>query len=532
MVQLQGLVRAEGQERVVRVKVLALIAITLLALVAYQGSFSAQFHLDDYHQIVNNPGVRNIAPVGRFFTDPTVGSAQAGSLSYRPLTHLSFALSYALSGYGVTGYHVFNFILHILCSLLVFLIAARVTAASGEGGPGVALAAALIFALHPVMTNAVTYISGRAVLLASVFYLAGIYSFLRFREKDRLAWAWAAASPLFYMLGLMSKEMAVSMPAVCVAYDMLFATHRQSADGGRKYTRLLYHLSYVAVLAIFLAARKLVLGYATVEGGALGTGHYMLSEARALLIYLRVMLLPVNLNTDYNLPPTFAFDIKVAAALILLALAAATLIAMRKRKPAAVFFGIWFIVALAPESMFFPITDIAEEYRLYLPAAGLITALVLVAFAALRSRRSLPRVAAALVLVMLVMLTYSRNGVWATECTFWADVAAKSPRSARAFLGLGQAYLREGDYARAVAALKKSLEVEPVNVWAAGVHNDIGLCYLNIGQYEKALGEFSLALEKNPELLDAYASMGAAYQKLGRYDEANAAYKKAGGGAR
>ena len=213
------------------------ISIPLLLLVllvaAYSNSFRDGFHFDDFHQIVENPNVRDLGNIPAFFYSAGMGSVNTSLRGYRPVTYSSFSLSYAVSGYSPGGYRLFNLLLHFLNALLVYAIVRRVVSTRGgdSGGEWAALIAAAAFALHPVQTNAVTYISGRAVLLASFFSLASFYCFLRFRSGG--GYAWGAALPVLFLLGLLSKEMAVALPALCWHTTSCLSDRRRRPHPGK-----------------------------------------------------------------------------------------------------------------------------------------------------------------------------------------------------------------------------------------------------------------------------------------------------------
>src|SRR3990172_2770395 len=160
--------------------------------------------------------------IPRFFTSAEMASQMEELRGYRPLTYASYALNHAISGDGVTGYHIVNFLLHLANILLVFLAVGAVFRKSGREDPFYpALFAAAVFALHPVQTGAVTYLSARSALVASLFYLAAFYVYVRHRESGKTCLL--AMSAGLYLLGLLSKETAVSLPALILVYELMFA---------------------------------------------------------------------------------------------------------------------------------------------------------------------------------------------------------------------------------------------------------------------------------------------------------------------
>ena len=245
------------------------VVLALLVAAAYSGSLHAGFHSDDEHQIVNNGSIRSLGNAPKFFTDVSTGSFLAENRGYRPLTVLSFAASYFFSGYDVPGYHLFNILLHLLNAFLVYLIVARLTESQGKswhGGAG-PMFIALVFAVHPIQTGAVTYISGRAVLLASFFGLASFYSFLRYRAGGPGRLVYGALSLPLLFLGLLSKEMAVCVPGLMLVYDFLF-TWRRGAGQGARSRPLYYYVPVVLLVILYLVLKRAMQGYAAIGQAA------------------------------------------------------------------------------------------------------------------------------------------------------------------------------------------------------------------------------------------------------------------------
>jgi len=199
----------------------------------------------------------------------------------------------------------------------------------------------------------------------------------------------------------------------------------------------------------------------------------------------------------------------------------------RVTRPAASFFGAWSLIALAPESTLVPIRDIAVEYRMYLPSAGLIAAAAVIAGGMEVSRKAAGKAVAATVLAMLMVLTFSRNRVWASDYTLWSDVAAKAPHSARAHAALGMALGRQGRYADSIAELKKAVEADPSYIELQGVYCNMGKDLLQLGKVDEAADAFEAALKVDPGCTEAEVNMGVVYYRTGRYEEAARSYREA-----
>jgi len=503
-----------------------------LVLLAYSGSFNAQFHLDDIVKIQDNPAIKDIGNVPRYFY-PAEGNYPLKMLEFRPVQYATLALDYHLFGLEPWSYHLFNLLLHLIDCLLVFTavrLVLRKGGADDKASYTTAFVTASVFALHPLQTSTVMYLSnGRSVMLAGMFYLLGFISYVRAREAgEKKRYAWYALSPVSYLLGLLSKEIAVTLPAVIIAYDYLI--YRRAAGGIRGVIkRIPWYASYLAALGLFVAWKTAVHGYAVVREAPYPVVDYLMSEAKVFLLYLRLAVLPVNLNADYSLPLTTSLSAGVLLGFAAFAAVLAVLYLFRKREPVAVFFGLWFIVLLLPESTVVPFRDIAVEYRMYLPLAGLIAAVCTVAMK-IRVGKGDRKAAIGLfaaVLAVFGFMSFQRINVYRTETSYWSDVAEKSPWSGRAHTNLGRALLMNKSYNEAVSELSKALVVEPDYLQSDVTLYNLGMCYYENGDMKTAAGYFEAAIGVNPSYPESYRKLGDAYGIMGRPEDAARMLKKA-----
>jgi hypothetical protein len=444
---------------------LACVAIMLAAWAAYHNSFSGEFIFDDLPSIVDNPTIRHLGSA----LSPPVSSATAGG---RPVINLTFALNYALGGMNPWGYHAFNLLIHTLAGLALFGVVRRTLlrpALSGRFGTDatpLALAVAVVWTVHPLQTESVTYIVQRAESLMGLFYLLTLYCFVRSVDEtgerqssfakateDREARGkraeketrdprmirplashlWALASIICCLLGMASKEVMVSAPLIVLLYDRTFVagTFLQAWK-----TRWQY---YAGLAGTWLLLGALVAGTQG-RGGSAGFGtnvsswSYVLTQFLAIVHYLRLSLWPDPLVFDYGTTlATRAADIAPRAVIVLL-LVAATAYAVWLR-PAIGFAGCWFFAILAPSSSVMPVsTQTMAEHRMYLPLAAVITLGVLGLYAKI-GPRSL--VAFAVAAVGLGWLTTQRNKDYRSEQAIWSDTVAKRPKNERAHSNLG-----------------------------------------------------------------------------------------------
>jgi len=504
----------------------AALIILIAVVAAYSNSLTGTFLFDDGHQIAKNPNVRTLTNIPRYFVDASVGSSSYQSLGYRPVTYSSFAINYAVSGYSPWSYHLLNLLLHALNAFLVFLLVRRVLHDTGHDDPFyVALFASLVFAVHPIQTGGVTYISGRASLLAALFYLAGFICFMRFRDGTARRFVWVALSVLCYLLGLLSKEVAVSLPAALLAYDLIIIYPKRGWRA-TSVKPLLAYAPFAAALVFYLAVRRSLTGYVAAPEWYTTPLVYLMSQAKGALMYLRLLVLPINQNVDYDIAATARPEPLVFVSVAIFGLLLYWLLRLRRALPSVTFFGLWALVAALPESSVIPIPDLFVEYRMYLPSVGFIAALTVVSGRVVMPP-SYRKPLAASVVALLCVLTFNRNFVWADEYSLWGDAVVKAPYSPRTHANYGSALLRRGQFSEGADELTRSLEIDPMFDQSYNVYNDLGQCYMNMGRVDEALTQYETATAMFPGFVEGFINAGVAYMRLGRPGDAVTAFRKA-----
>ena len=419
--------------------------------VAYLNSFTGVFQFDDYNVIVDNGGVH------------TWGAYLAGlPRGIRPLLKFTYTLNWT-SGLGLFGFHLVNAGLHAANAAMLFFLASRI------GGPSVsrfaALLPALLFAVHPVQTEAVTYISGRSVSLMAFFYLGSLLAYLRGRERGSRLLLYLA-SPILFLLAVASKEVALTLPIAMILCEAV----RRERDGWKEALRAqAVHWGLLAALAVFLLAHA---GYAQlIEAcfGIRGVAANLLTQVHGIGYLLSRLAMPYAMNIDPDLPVfSPGSPVPLAEVLLLSALLAAGIVGLGKRSLAG--FGIlWFFLHLVPTNSFIPRLDVANERQLYLASWGLFLALSAGAdrLREIWGARRVTAIAAVLV-IALGVLTVFRNTVYRSEVALWVDTARKSPGKARAWNNLGYAYQQAGRIRDAEAAYHGALRIDPGYALASG----------------------------------------------------------------
>jgi Flp pilus assembly protein TadD len=502
--------------------------LTLLAgatALAYSSSIRGELQFDDTTAVAENVAIRDLGQLVR--TGIVRGYAEAG----RPITELSFAVDFAMGGLDVRAYHVTNLLLHLVVVALLFLLTRRTLRRLGWPAPeGLALWISGLFALHPLQSQAVSYVSQRAEVLASLFYVLALLLLLEAEERgaSRRGAASYAAALLAFVLGLGSKAITVTFPAAWLLYAACFPAPEPGAGGAgpaRRWAGRAGRAGPFLLLSALYAAVQLSSLRAAVGAGfdlpSLGPWRYFLTQLRVLLVYLRLLVWPAGQNLDYELPVASGLlePRTLLPALALAALLAAALWCWgwsRKDGPPAgtkgaarlFAFGIlWFLVVLAPTSSVVPLRDVIEEHRVYLASWGVLTALAAAASllfdrlggGGAKARRAKGVLALGLCAAAGVAL-FQRNAVWETRVSLWRDAVAGSPTKARAHENLGHALYLAGDLRGAAAEYRAALRFgADGTVPMPKLLNNVGASLMEMGRLDEAAAFLSHALTIAPD---------------------------------
>ena len=474
----------------------------------YTRALDGPFVFDDLGAIAGNDTLASLWPLSRVLAQPPDLTT-----SGRPLVALSLALNRAVSGLDPRGYRATNAALLWLAALFVFGVVRR-TLRSPRLAPrfaahadALAWMAAALFALHPLASEVVCYVSARTESLVAVFYLATLYLAIRAREAERSG-PWIGAAALACALGMACKEVMVSAPLVVALHGAVF--------WGRERQRVqLATFGCLALDWIVLAA----LAFSAPRGESAGFGHwvtpaiYLANQCRVLPHYLRLVVAPGPLVLDYGTPEPLGLSDVWPGALLLVALAALSLVALR-RWPAAGFVGVACFAILAPSSSVFPIaSEVGAERRMLLPLAALLAAGVAGTWALLqRARRErLARWIGGVVALGLAALSFARAGDYRSEIALWQHDVAAAPANRRAHYNLAKAYERAGraEDARAEMAQAVLGEIElyervlPLQPDGVAARVDLGALHELAGEPARAEALYREALERAPN--DRYA---------------------------
>lgn len=487
----------------------------MAGLVAYHNTFSAPFIFDDIPAIADNPTIRDLQRPSELLAPPALrGSGAAG----RPMVNLSLALNHALGGENVVGYHIFNLIIHVFAGLALFGVLRRTLQARAGQAHGLALTIALLWLVHPLQTETVTCVIQRTEGLAGMFFLLTFYCFSRHLEAGGQRWALACG--VSCLLGAATKELMAMAPLLLLLYDRTFGagTFR---DAWR--ARRALHGGLIAITWLLVG---LLIWRSETRGGTVGFGHgvtaweYLLTQCRALTLYLKLAVWPHPLVLDYGTEVVRDARTVVAQGLLVLALLAATAWALW-RKPVLGFLGAWFFVILAPSSSFVPlVTQTMAEHRMYLPLAAV---LVLGALAVHRWSGAAARWVGVVCALGLVSATIARNHDYRSAEAIWRDTVTKVPANPRAHYTLAQLADEAGRSAEAIAHGEAAVRILPEDATA---HFNLAFSYAKAARLDAAARHYETAARLKPESVDAQVNLGAVLVRLGRIDDAIACYEK------
>jgi tetratricopeptide (TPR) repeat protein len=558
---------------------LAIIFISLSILLTYGQTLHYAFQFDDQRAFL-------ISSVDHL-QELTWASLSPIIQSNRPVAHLSFAINYYLGGLDVRGYHLFNIGVHWGTALVIYALFLETLSLSGGRqqnplGIGnqkvlwnyrewIALIGALLWAVHPVQTQAVTYVVQRMASLAAFFYLLSLLFYIlgRTRSGSRVL-LFYSISAVSALLAVGTKENSLTLPLMILLYDLFFITRfsiRFSAkEAGILGGFLLVGTAGLVYVFTMYRGTQSVVGMLSANYGLDEMSAYLrvISEWRVLLFYLTLLILPLpsrmNLDPDFPLskglfdPMTTLFSL-----LALLGLAGFALLKAR-RHPLLSFSILWFLVNLAIESTIIKL-DLVFEHRLYLPSVFFFLPLSISIYtigSRFKSRQNGIRLGiAGMLTLMLMLFTHERNRVWETPVSLWSDTALKSPRKLRAVTNLGRAYLDEEKWEQAKSKFEEALLLDPnsqdvlnylgnayqregryelavqyymrllaINRNNPLGHHDLGTAYLALGKTDLAFNEFSEAVRIDPRNASAYNGIGFIYMNSNQPEKARAHFQK------
>jgi tetratricopeptide (TPR) repeat protein len=539
------------------------VLIIAAGLLAYHNSFHGPFIFDDATSIVDNPHIRHLWPMWQPLTSPHQGGI---TVEGRPILSLSLAINYAINGLRVEGYHAVNLAIHIAAGLVLFGVVRRTLLQPplrqrfGTAAVPLGLLIAVIWVVHPLQTESVTYIVQRAESMMGLFYLLTLYGFIRGVESpgsgslpvilsaaqrsrrisvvSRRCPTWFLLSVTACFMGMACKEVMVSAPLIVLLYDRAFiAGSFRDAWRRRRALYLWLGATWICLVCVILSAERFGTTSAIAKYKGISWWAYLLTEPGVILYYLRLCVWPQPLCFDYfGWPVPGAWTTILPSAAGMVVLLGATVWAWRTKSipsglgPAWGFLGAWIFLILGPTSSLIPMDSPAYEHHMYLPLAAVVAAMVL-GGVALGNRVfnrqqgvALGCVAGGAVVVLFASMTIQRNRDYNSALTIWQDTAEKRPDNPRAQDNLGGVLLRAGNVSQAIACFEQALRIKPDD---ADAHSNLGNALCQTGEVREAINHCEQAIRLQPDHAGAHNNLGLALANAGRVKDAIGQYEVA-----
>ena len=495
----------------------------LIIFLNYANSLFSPFQYDDHPVFVNNPQVKN----NTFF--------QLSDIRYRHFFYSTFALNYYWNGLNPFGYHLFNLLLHFLTTILVFLIS-FITIEKGllwsrKNALRIAFSTSLLFALNPVHTETVSYISGRSSGLAAFFYFSSLLLFIAGSIKHSKTLFTTPALLLLslaaWIMAIGSKEISITLPAIIILYEFCFM--RTGKWVNLRFRIIYYYLPLPLFAAVFLMKYSpqslsfIKLWLTKIDF------IYALIQLKVITYAPKIHFLPINLSFDYDFSNSF-YQSKLSFAFAFFILVFFCVKKIFHQKSAILSFSfLWYLITISPTNSILPRAELFNERNLYLPSFGLsFFFAVLIYYLLISNRKQTVRflyiIGLLIILALNSALLIKRNNVYKTEISLWEDTLKKSHGNIRALGILGDAYLAKGDKEKALKTFNQLIAIYPYNYHA---HNTLGKIYAEAGYLERAKNEFKSAISSKPDQPEAYINLGSYYASKGLFFEAKIEYEKA-----
>ncbi len=489
----------------------------IVSFALFYNSLGNDFVFDDESVVQNNLSIQSLSNIPKFFTADE-GFHKVIGRYYRPLVSSTYAIDYAIWGLNPYGFHLTNILIHVISCLLLLSILIRLFA-KYEHGLLAALIGALVFAAHPIHTEAVSWISGRTDSLVTLFFFASFLMYMKFTEDENGKLP-MYLSLLFFVLGLLSKEMIVTMPVFILLYD--FVLRKKDIEYFKK--NLAAYIAFAAVTLIFLFVRYLLLkdipdreAYLYFYGKDSATAFFTMMKT--IPVYFKLLLYPVNLLYHYNgtIPDASSLgDVKVIVSLLFVLAFLVFAFYLFKKHSVYSFAILFFLVSLLPVLNIVPTMNLMAERFLYISSFALTLAVSYAAACYINDKNRIPVAVVALIIVStFVFLTFNRNEDWKNNDTLYST--ADGIDGNVLLVNAGNIYANKKNYPEAEKRYRRAIEIRDNSILA---HHNLGLIFLLSGKIDSAEIKFKKGLEIDSLAPDGYLQLSNIYQQRGEDDKA------------
>ncbi|MDD5363138.1 MAG: tetratricopeptide repeat protein [Ignavibacteria bacterium] len=492
------------------------ILIAVISFAVYYNSLSNSFVFDDESVVQTNPSIQTLSNIPKFFTADE-GFHKVIGRYYRPLVSTLYAVDYAIWGLDAYGFHLTNVLIHVISCLLLLAVLLKLFG-DYKYGLLAALIGALIFAVHPIHTEAVSWVSGRTDSLVTLFFFASLLMYINFTD-DESRKKWLYLSLLFYALGLLSKEMIVTMPVFILLYDFVY--RKKNTDYLKQ--NIAAYASFIVITLIFVLLRYLLLKdipdrttYFYFYGKDFGTAFFTM--LKTIPIYFKLLIFPVNLLYHYNgtIPDSNSLlDVKVIISVIFIAVLFLLAAYFYKKHSVKSFCILSFFVSLMPVMNIIPTMNFMAERFLYMTsfALTLIISYIIVTYLNDKNKNLILSLFI-IIAVIFSYLTLNRNKDWKDNDTLYST--ADGIDGSVLLVNAGNIYANKKNYDEAEKRYRKAIEIRDNSVLA---HHNLGLIFLLKGNIDSAEIQIKKGLEIDSLAPDGYFQLSNIYERKGRIDE-------------
>lgn len=528
----------------IRNKTFFILVLIAVGFSVYASNLQNPLFWDDNDWIKGNVFVHDFSHLKEIFTQNILAGYGLNSNYYRPLLLVSFAVNYAIGGIKPLGYHLVSNGFHTASGIILFLILLSVFKRRLP-----AFIAALLFLIHPLQTEAVTYISGRGDPMSVFFVLLALWFFTKSEPPNSLSggskhWIWMVGALFSMVLAILSRETAVLLPVLLMIFYISFLT---TSGFWRSFKKsVIKTTSYWGVTVAYIVLRLTVFNFKNTLNFYSQTNDYtqhlsyrLYTFGHVLMEYFKLIFAPVGLHMERDLPlKTSVLQWPVwLAILIVLAIIFIGIVFFRKSKnlqstiynlqPRLWFFGwSWFFIGLVPVSGIIPINAVMYEHWLYLPLIGPFAIVGFYLDRLLTGLRVGRRIAYILLLIVIVgyfsffaIQSVRRNIIWGKPIKFYEDILKYNPNTVRIMNNLGNLYSEKGDLAKAAEMYKRAVSVLGGNAFAQP-HYNLGNIYRDQKNIEAAIEQYKKAIEVDPAFPFAYQNLAVIYANWGQLVDA------------
>lgn len=511
-----------------------LVLFIFISLILFSNSISNPFQYDDYHHIAENPHLKKLDNIPEYFYNTRMFSQFADVRHYRPLLLTTYAVNYAVGGLNPSGYRMVNLLFHTGSAFLVFLIIINMT---GRGKQMAffygALAAGLIFLVHPFNSEVVNYISARSTVMCSFLYLLAFWCWVMYRRlavsskqladktahSSQLTVYYYIASLLAFISALLTKEIAITLPLIIFLYDLCVSRNSITEKPIKIMNNILSYIPFFvfAVLpysltTIMFVKHKLL---HIVQRPFLSQ---VSTELVVMIKYIRLMLLPYGLTIYHDIPvyTTLLNPVVILSGIFIIIILAAAIILLLKTSLIELhlisFMVFWFFVVMLPTSII-SLNVLLQENRGYLSAVSFAVIAGIGLGIVNKRNKYITTILLIILTIAYAGTTYARNMVWKDAITLWSDTISKNPYLETGYINLSMAYQSKNMHKESVAELRKLISIKPDSYRA---HKNLGWIYKAQGNFLMAFEELEKAVSIKTDDAILHNDLGAFYyeQKL------------------